>query len=84
MISDWVGIVFLYAVILCISITGRRMRRMSVVGHLTAYRSAPFATLGFRGLYAFVCDWVEPLWAKIIWCRVVYEVIDHIVIQNSV
>jgi hypothetical protein len=29
------------------------------------------ATLSFGGLYAFVCDLLVPLWAKIIWCRVV-------------
>ena len=47
-------------------------RRMGMVfRHLTAYRSAPFATLGFGGLYAFVCDRVVPLWAKIIWFKVV-------------
>ena len=28
------------------------------------------------GLYAFVCDPLVPLRAKIIWCRVVWEVID--------
>ena len=55
-----------------------------VVRNLTAYQSAPFATLGFGGLYAFVCDPVLPLRAKIIWYRVVWEVIDHIVNQNSV
>ena len=41
---------------------------MSGAGHLTAYRSVLFAKLGLRGLYAFVCDRVEPLQAKAIWC----------------
>ena len=36
-----------------------------------AHQSAPFAALGFGCLYAIVCDPVMPLWAKIIWCRVV-------------
>ena len=60
MATDWVGMVFFIVVILCIWIVGFCMRHMSVVGHLTAYRSALFVKLGLRGLFAFVCDGKEP------------------------
>jgi hypothetical protein len=49
----------------CIYIAGWSMRRMSVVGHLTAYRSALFVELGLRGLFAFMCDRVVPFPANV-------------------
>ena len=52
--------VFLLAVILCTWIVGFCMRRMSKAGNLTDSRSALFVKLGFRGLFASVCDGLEP------------------------
>ena len=60
MATNWVGVEFYAVVISCIYIAGWSMRRMSVVGHLTAYQSALFVELGLRGLFAFMCDWVVP------------------------
>ena len=65
MATSWVGMVYFTAVISCIYIADWSMRRMSVVGHLTAYRSALFVELGLRGLFAFVCDRVVPFPAKV-------------------
>jgi hypothetical protein len=65
MAKIWEGMVFFTEFISRIYIAGWSMRRMSVVGHLTAYRSVRFVELSFGGLFAFVCDWVVPLLAKV-------------------
>jgi len=59
-VMNRVGMLFLLADKLCISIVGCHMRPMSGVRHLIAVQSALSAELGLRGLSAFVCDGIDP------------------------
>ena len=56
---NWIGMVFLLAVILCILIVGCHMMLMSGVGHLTGVRGALFVKLSLMDLSASVCDGKE-------------------------